>query len=94
MFASFRVIRSKKKKRERREGGKNKNIKEKKFAGSSTDLEWSLQGKGERGMERDVAGEGSARGRGKRASEPGRERRRGASGWLRAMLSSPDLSPH
>lgn len=39
-----------KRKKDRREKKKKKD-KGKKFAGSSTDLEWSLRGNGERGME-------------------------------------------
>lgn len=91
MFAGFRAIHSKKQKRGRRGGGKKKKEKSLQVAAQI----WSGVYKG---MEKEGWSEMSPENRalGKRED---RERVRegaeaGAAGWLRAMLSSPDLSPH
>lgn len=76
--------------RKKKKAKRKKNIySKKKFAGSSTAREGRGGMDGARCRRRR-----ERRGRGKRASEPGRERRRGAAGWLRELLSSPALSPH
>lgn len=64
--------RRKKIRKKKKRKGKKYIFKKKKFAGSSTDLEWSLRGKGEEGwMERGVAGEGSAGEGGRERASPG-----------------------
>lgn len=90
MFAGFRAIHSKKKKRDRR--GKKK-IKEKSlqvaaqiWSGVYKGME--KEGWSEMSLENGAPGKREENERAREGAEAG------AAGWLRAMLSSPDLSPH